>query len=109
MEIVTDLHMDSTCSDGKYPHSIFLYKVVNSGLSSLNLSDHDTIDNNPIISTFIKNKSIDIQFIPASEIDCEQNGDFIYTQKHNLLVACGSDFQGMNHKLSEGSFGIDVD
>ena len=64
MEIVADLHMHSTCSDGKYSPSIILDKVVNAGLSTFALSDHDTIDHIPIINACIKSKRIDIQFIP---------------------------------------------
>jgi len=78
MEIVADLHMHSTCSDGKYPPSIILDKVVNAGLSTFALSDHDTIDHIPIINTCIKSKNIEIQFIPATEITCEHEGDSIH-------------------------------
>ena len=77
MEIVADLHMHSTCSDGKYFPSIILDKVVNVGLSTFVLSDHDTIDHIPIINACIESKRIDIQFIPATEISCEHNGESI--------------------------------
>ena len=78
MEIVADLHMHSTCSDGKYPPDIILDKVVNSGLSTFALSDHDTIDHIPIINACIKSKRIEIQFIPATEISCEHNGESLH-------------------------------
>jgi len=78
MEIVADLHMHSTCSDGKYSPSIILDKVVNAGLSTFALSDHDTIDHIPIINACIESKRIDIQFIPATEISCEHNGESIH-------------------------------
>ena len=71
MEIVADLHMHSTCSDGKYSPSVILDKVVNAGLSTFALSDHDTIDHIPIINACIESKRIDIQISPATKISCE--------------------------------------
>ena len=55
MEIVADLHMHSTCSDGKYPPDIIVEKVIKAGLSTFALSAHDTIDHIPIINDYIKN------------------------------------------------------
>ena len=78
MEIVADLHMHSTCSGGKYSPSIILDKVVNAGISIFALSDHDTIDHIPIINARIESKRIDIEFIPATEISCEHNGESIH-------------------------------
>ena len=78
MKIVADLHMHSTCSDGKYYPSIIFYKAVNAGLSTFALSDHDTIDHIPIINACIESKRMDIQFIPATEISCEHNGESIH-------------------------------
>ena len=78
MEIVADLHMHSTCSDGKYSTSIILDKVLNVGLSTFALSDHDSIDHIPLINACIESKRIDIQFIPATEISCEHNGESIH-------------------------------
>ena len=57
MEIVADLHMHSTCSDGKYSPGIIVEKVIKAGLSTFALSDHDTIDHIPIITDYIKNKN----------------------------------------------------
>ena len=81
MEIVADLHMHSTCSDGKYPPDIIVEKVIKAGLSTFALSDHDTLDHIPIINDYIKN---------------------------NLLVTGGSDYHGWDNKISVGSFGIDA-
>ena len=93
MEIVADLHMHSTCSDGKYPPAIIVEKVIKAGLSTFALSDHDTLDHIPIINDYIKNKNINIQFIAATELSCEYDGD--------------SDYHGWDNKISVGSFGID--
>ena len=57
MEIVADLHMHSTCSDGEYPPDIIVEKVIKDGLSTFALSDHDTIDHIPKITDYIKNKN----------------------------------------------------
>ena len=89
MEIVADLHMHSTCSDGKYSPSIILDKVVNAGLSTFALSDHDTIDHIPIINARIESKRIVIEFIPATEISCvscEHNGESIYIYSHIIKM-----------------------
>ena len=83
MEIVADLHMHSTCSDGKY----IVEKVIKAGLSTFTLSDHDTLDH-------IESKNINIQFIAATELSCEYDGD--------------SDYHGWDNKISLGSFGIDA-
>ncbi len=48
MEIVGDLHMHSTCSDGKYFPDIIVEKVIKAGLSTFALSDHDALDHIPI-------------------------------------------------------------
>ena len=64
MEIVADLHMHSTCSDGKYFPSIILDKVVNVGLSTFVLSDHDTIDHIPIINAcIITNQLVHLELV----------------------------------------------
>ena len=68
MEIVADLHMHSTCSDGKYPPGNIVNKVIKAGLSTFALSDHDTLDHIPIINDYIKNKNINIHFIAATEL-----------------------------------------
>ena len=78
MEIVADLHMHSTCSDGKYSPGIIVEKVIKAGLSTFALSDHDTLDHIPIINDYIKNKNIHIQFIAATELSCEYDGDSIH-------------------------------
>ena len=78
MEIVADLHMHSTCSDGKYSPDIIVDKVIKAGLSTFALSDHDTLDHIPIINDYIKNKKINIQFIAATELSCEHDGDSIH-------------------------------
>ena len=83
MEIVADLHMHSTCSDGKYSPGIMEGKAIRAGLSTCALSDHDIHDHIPIINDYIKNKS-------------------------NLLVTAGSDYHGWDNKISVGSFGIDA-
>jgi len=83
MEIVADLHMHSTCSDGKYSPGIIVERVIKAGLSTFALSDHDTLDHIPIINDYIKNKN-------------------------NLLVTGGSDYHGWDNKISVGSFGIDA-
>ena len=83
MEIVADLHMHSTCSDGKYSPGIIVEKVINAGLSTFALSDHDTLDHIPIINDSIKNKN-------------------------DLLVAGSSDYHGWDNKISMGSFAIDI-
>ena len=67
MEIVADLHMHSTSSDGRYAPSIILDKVVNAGLSTFALSDHDTINHIPIINACIESKRIDIQFLSLQQ------------------------------------------
>ena len=88
MGIVADLHMHSTCSDGKYPPDIIVEKVIKAGLSTFALSDHDTIDHIPIINDYINNKNIDIQYIAATELSCEFDGDSIhilaYLQKNEI-------------------------
>ena len=88
MEIVADLHMHSTCSDGKYSPGIIVEKVIKAGLSTYALSDHDTIYHIPIINEYIKNKNIDIQYIAATELSCEYEGDSIhilgYLQKDKI-------------------------
>ena len=63
MEIVADLHMHSTCSDGKYSPSIILDKVVNAELSTFALSDHDTIDHIPIINACIKKQFVHLELV----------------------------------------------
>ena len=94
MEIVADLHMHSTCPDGGYPSDIIVEKVIKAEVSTFALSDHDTIDHIPIITDYIKNKNIDIQFIAATELSCEYDG--------------GSDYHGWDNKILVGSFGIDA-
>ena len=54
MEIVADLHMHSTCSDGKYSPGIIVEKVIKVGLSTFALSNYDTLDHIPIINDHIK-------------------------------------------------------
>jgi hypothetical protein len=81
MEIVADLHMHSTCSDGKYSPGIIVEKVIKAGLSTFALSDHDTLDHIPIINDYILN---------------------------NLLVTVGSDYHGWDNKISVVSFDIDA-
>ena len=66
MEIVADLYMHSTYSDGKYPPGIIVGKVLKVGPSTFALSDHDTIDHILIINDYIKN--INIQFISSTEL-----------------------------------------
>jgi len=82
MEIVTDLHMHSTCSDGKSSPSIIFDKVVKAGLSTFALSYHDAIDHIPEMNSCIKSKKIEIQFIPVTEISCEHNGESIHILAH---------------------------
>ena len=78
MEIVADLHMHSTCSDVKYSPAIIVEKVIKAGLSTFALSDHDTLDYIPTINDYIKNKNINIQFIAATELSCDYDGDSIH-------------------------------
>ena len=70
MEIVTDLHMHSTCLGGEYPPSPdnIVEKMIKAGLSTFALSDHDTLDYIPIINDYIKNKNINIQFIAVIKL-----------------------------------------
>ena len=78
MEIVSDLHMHSTCSDGKYSPGIIVEKVIKAGLSTFALPDHGTFYHIPIINDYIENKNINIQFIAATELSCEYDGDSIH-------------------------------
>ena len=52
MEIVADLHMHSTCSDGKYFTGIIVEKVIKAGLSIFAPSYHYTLDHIPIINDY---------------------------------------------------------
>ncbi len=123
MKIVADLHMHSTCSDGKFAPIIILEKVIKAGLSTFALSDHDTIDHIPIITDCIKKERIDIQFIPATELSCEYNGESIhilaYLQKDNIgclteifikmKAERKSVIRKMGLKLKKLGYNIDVD
>ena len=79
MEIVADLHMHSTCSDGKYPPAIIVEKVIKAGLEVFHPAHSKT----------------QIQYY------------LNYANKNNLLVTGGSDYHGWDNKISVGSFGID--
>ena len=89
-------------------------QLINSGLSIFSLSNNDTIDNISIINACIKSQSLEIQFIPVTEIYRGHDGEYIYTfayylnynLDHNLLVAGDFGFHGWDNKNSVYSFGI---
>ena len=78
MEVVADLHMHSTCPDGRCPAYIIVEKVIKTGLSTFSISSHDTITHIPIVNDYIKNINIDIQCIAVTELSCEYDGDSIH-------------------------------
>lgn len=67
-----DLHMHSTCSDGKFTPAELVHRAKNYGLSCISITDHDTTDGlDEALST---GDLIGIEVIPGVEITTTFNG-----------------------------------
>jgi 3',5'-nucleoside bisphosphate phosphatase len=66
-----DLHMHTTCSDGKYTPTELVHKAKNYGLSCISITDHDTmagIDEAELVA-----HSVGIEIIPGVEVSTSYN------------------------------------
>ncbi|MCR5766356.1 MAG: PHP domain-containing protein [Treponema sp.] len=81
-----DLHIHSTYSDGSFSVEEIIKNAKNIGLTTISITDHDTIEQIPDCITF--GKKYDITVIPGIELSC------IYkiAKDKNLIMTAGSDF-----------------
>jgi 3',5'-nucleoside bisphosphate phosphatase len=66
-----DLHMHSTCSDGKYSPSELVHRAKNYGISCIAITDHDTMEGvDEAIETGL---ALGVEVIPAVEVTASYN------------------------------------
>jgi predicted metal-dependent phosphoesterase TrpH len=66
-----DLHMHSTCSDGKYSPSELVHRAKNYGMSCIAITDHDTMEGvDEAIETGL---ALGVEVIPAVEVTASYN------------------------------------
>jgi predicted metal-dependent phosphoesterase TrpH len=65
---VIDLQSHSTYSDGELPPAEVVAAAAESGVTTMALTDHDTVDGVPEASAAAK--GLDVGFVPAAEISC---------------------------------------
>lgn len=87
---MTDLHLHTSHSDGKFSPEELLKKAKNIGLSCISIVDHDTV--NGIEEAISLGKQMDIEVIPGVELsttlgdmDIHINGYFIDYKNETLL------------------------
>lgn len=67
-----DLHMHTSCSDGKYTPTELVHKAKSYGLSCISITDHDTMSG--IEEAQLAASGLDIEIIPGVEISSSFNG-----------------------------------
>ena len=93
MEIVKDLHMYSTYSDGKYSYYIMVKKLIKDEYSTFSLTNYNTIYHISVVIDYSHNSNINIKHIATTVLSCKSDGD--------------SDYYGSNNKILVGTFSID--
>ncbi len=97
-----DLHIHSTCSDGKMTPEEIVKAAKEKGLEYFSICDHNTVEaySNP---TILNNKSI----IPAIEFDCWYQGVLIHilgygidTKNKEVLSLCAKDKAGTESDIT---------
>ncbi|MBE5944001.1 MAG: PHP domain-containing protein [Lachnospiraceae bacterium] len=71
-----DLHVHSNASDGSLTPSEVADEAIRMGLSSIALTDHDTIDGVPEILDYTKDKELEV--VPGIELSCYYNNREIH-------------------------------
>lgn len=71
-----DLHLHSTASDGNYSPEQIIERAHELGLTTISLTDHDTIAG--IKPAMIKGKQLGVEVIPGLELNTDYNGQEIH-------------------------------
>lgn len=83
MERIIDLHIHTTCSDGKLTAREVLERAKKNGVSVISIADHDTTDAYTK-DLFLNAESLGIKVIPAVEISTNYNGVGIHVLGYNF-------------------------
>lgn len=87
LEIVSDLHTHSSCSDGFWTPSEVVLKAKEAGLKQISIADHNTISG--VSEALKKAKAVGVDFIKGAEINAQTNyeGEIF----HNHILAYNFD------------------
>ncbi len=84
MNIVSDLHIHSTCSDGKLTPNEVVNECIRRGLTHFSITDHDSVKQSPETRHLIRKGQFDIQFIPGVEISSFYQNSSIHLLAYNI-------------------------
>lgn len=73
-----DLHVHTTASDGVLTPAEVIVRALQSGLTGLAITDHDTLDGIKPAQTFIQTKQIKLDFIPGIELNTDYGDDEVH-------------------------------
>jgi len=98
-----DLHIHSTASDGRVSPEDVVRKSVESGLTVIAITDHDTVDG--IVPALVAAKAFPwLKVIPSVEISRLVN----LAIKYGLIASGGSDYHGLDVSSETMIGGVDV-
>ncbi|KUG03797.1 putative metal-dependent phosphoesterase (php family) [hydrocarbon metagenome] len=88
-----DLHVHTTASDGIFTPEQVISKAIEINLAGMAISDHDTVEGLITAEHYLKNHEIELDFMPAIEMNTELNGYEIHI--------LGYDIDFSNQKLNQ--------
>ncbi|MDD4801596.1 MAG: PHP domain-containing protein [Syntrophomonas sp.] len=76
--MIFDLHVHTSASDGVNTPEQVVLKAVDSGLTGLAITDHDTVDGLETAQRFIESNRFNIEFIPGIELNTDSDEDDLH-------------------------------
>lgn len=81
MLIEADMHIHTTCSDGKAsPRDVVLH-AINLGLKAVSITDHDTFMGSNIASRYARSYTMEILVVPGVEVRTDRGDILVYCER----------------------------